>query len=68
MNAIDGNKDNNYWHGSCSHTDVGDRQPTWTLSLLKNLTVNRYVIYNRDEGLFCSHFLRFMNILEVITC
>ncbi|BFZ21379.1 hypothetical protein BsWGS_24417 [Bradybaena similaris] len=49
-NAVDGNRDSDLDHGSCTHTDTGDDKPMWSIYLPGNLLVNRYVIYNRDAA------------------
>ncbi|KAH9490840.1 hypothetical protein Btru_033530 [Bulinus truncatus] len=46
--AVDGNTSGIYSHNSCTHTDVTDTMPTWTLDLNSSYLINRIVIYNRD--------------------
>ncbi|KAI4811247.1 hypothetical protein KUCAC02_014161 [Chaenocephalus aceratus] len=45
--AIDGNRDSNYYHGSCSHT-ANDLNPWWRLALPKTHKVFSVKITNRD--------------------
>ncbi|CAG5135122.1 unnamed protein product, partial [Candidula unifasciata] len=45
-NAVDGNRDNIFEHGSCTHTNY-DNSPAWAVTFSGKLTVNRYVLYNR---------------------
>ncbi|CAJ0943518.1 unnamed protein product [Ranitomeya imitator] len=46
LNAIDGNQDSDFSHGSCSHTD-GDFSPWWRVDLLRSYRINRITITNR---------------------
>ncbi|CAG5135120.1 unnamed protein product [Candidula unifasciata] len=46
-NAVDGNRDNIFEHGSCTHTNYDDNSPAWAVTFSGKLTVNRYVLYNR---------------------
>ncbi|XP_033958271.1 fucolectin-2-like [Pseudochaenichthys georgianus] len=46
--AIDGNRDSNYYQGSCSHTD-NDLNPWWRLALPKTHKVFSVKITNRDS-------------------
>ncbi|XP_063055658.1 fucolectin-like [Engraulis encrasicolus] len=46
-NAIDGNSDGNFHHGSCSHTDR-QLKPWWRVDLLKRYKITSVVITNRD--------------------
>uniref|UniRef100_A0A673MQS3 Si:ch211-215k15.4 n=1 Tax=Sinocyclocheilus rhinocerous TaxID=307959 RepID=A0A673MQS3_9TELE len=48
-NAIDGNKDGDYSHGSCSHT-ANNLNPWWRLDLLKRHKVFSVVITNRADS------------------
>lgn len=48
-NAIDGNKDGVYGHGSCTHT-VNDLNPWWRLDLLKRHKVSSVVITNTIDS------------------
>uniref|UniRef100_A0A673MB84 Uncharacterized LOC107719123 n=1 Tax=Sinocyclocheilus rhinocerous TaxID=307959 RepID=A0A673MB84_9TELE len=48
-NAIDGNKDGVYGHGSCTHT-VNDLNPWWRLDLLKRHKVFSVVITNTVDS------------------
>ncbi|XP_077147958.1 fucolectin-like [Ranitomeya variabilis] len=48
INAIDGNLDSDFSHGSCSHTD-GDFSPWWRVDLLKSYRINRITITNRND-------------------
>ncbi|BFZ21376.1 hypothetical protein BsWGS_24415 [Bradybaena similaris] len=49
-NAVDGNRDSEFQHGSCTHTDINDDKPTWSVYLPDTLCVNRYVLYNRNQN------------------
>ncbi|XP_063770999.1 fucolectin-like [Pseudophryne corroboree] len=48
MNAIDGNTDPNYYHGSCFHSnnDVG---PWWRVDLLDSYYISNIIITNRGD-------------------
>ncbi|KAM6949149.1 fucolectin [Aplochiton taeniatus] len=47
-NAIDGNRDSNYRHGSCSHTNM-QPNPWWRLDLLDTYVITSIVITNRGD-------------------
>ncbi|KAH9494704.1 Fucolectin-1, partial [Bulinus truncatus] len=47
--AVDGNTNNNFDSGSCTHTLHTDRNPSWTLILDSIRTVNRIILYNRGD-------------------
>ncbi|XP_069092614.1 fucolectin-like [Pleurodeles waltl] len=47
INAIDGNQDANFFHGSCSHTDA-EYNPWWRVDLLRPYRVNAIAITTRD--------------------
>jgi len=49
-NAIDGNRDSIYEHGSCSHTHTQD-DPWWRLDLLDKYVVTSITITNRKDYL-----------------
>lgn len=49
LNAIDGNLDPNYFHGSCSHTHDDDG-PWWRLDMLDEYYITRVSITNRNEA------------------
>ncbi|KAH9503047.1 hypothetical protein Btru_075814 [Bulinus truncatus] len=51
-NAVDGNTDSEYSHGSCSHTDHNDGSPTWSLSLHTTRLISRIVLYNKNRDRF----------------
>ncbi|XP_035287706.1 fucolectin-7-like [Anguilla anguilla] len=46
-NAIDGNQDSFFYHGSCSHTE-GDN-PWWRVDLLQVYTITSVTITNRGD-------------------
>ena len=46
--AVDGNRDSNYFRGSCSHTDA-DRNPWWRVDLGEAYKVTRVSITNRGD-------------------
>ncbi len=48
-NAVDGNKDGVYSHGSCTHT-VNDLSPWWRLNLLKRHKVFSIVVTNTVDN------------------
>ena len=48
-NAVDGNTDGIYHHGSCSHTALADRAPWWIVNLQLDIVVERITIYNRVD-------------------
>ncbi|XP_077096484.1 uncharacterized protein LOC143747549 isoform X8 [Siphateles boraxobius] len=47
--AVDGNRDSDWGHGSCSHTN-GDRDPWWRVDLLEVYKVTRVSITNRGDA------------------
>ncbi|XP_064196304.1 uncharacterized protein LOC135257470 isoform X2 [Anguilla rostrata] len=47
--AIDGNRDGDYYHGSCSHTE-GETNPWWRVDLLGVHRVSSVIISNRGDG------------------
>jgi len=47
--AVDGNKDGQYYDGSCSHTDNKDKA-WWAVDLGEETSVGRIRITNRDDG------------------
>ncbi|XP_078506111.1 fucolectin-1-like [Lissotriton helveticus] len=49
LNAIDGNLDPEYYHGSCSHTNTEDG-PWWRLDMLDEYYITRVSITNRNAG------------------
>ncbi|KAG9259556.1 hypothetical protein AMEX_G27869, partial [Astyanax mexicanus] len=51
IKAIDGNRDGNYFCGSCTHTKSDDN-PWWRLDLLKEYNI--YSIYITNRGDCCS--------------
>ncbi|XP_075125787.1 fucolectin-4-like [Leptodactylus fuscus] len=55
MNAIDGNQNSNYHHGSCSHTH-DDLSPWWRVDLLKSYRIGHISITNRGDC--CGNRLR----------
>ncbi|TDH11324.1 hypothetical protein EPR50_G00059790 [Perca flavescens] len=48
-NAIDGNRESDYWAGSCTHTDV-QTNPWWRVDLLESYIVTSIIITNRGDG------------------
>nr|Q9I928.1 RecName: Full=Fucolectin-4; Flags: Precursor [Anguilla japonica]BAB03526.1 fucolectin-4 [Anguilla japonica] len=46
-NAIDGNRDSNYHHGSCTHTEGAN--PWWRVDLLQVYTIASVTITNRGD-------------------
>ena len=48
LNAIDGNREANYHHGSCTHT-AKQISPWWRLDLLQNHEVFSVTITNRGD-------------------
>ncbi|KAH9490849.1 hypothetical protein Btru_033548 [Bulinus truncatus] len=47
--AVDGNTESNFSLGSCTHTDVGDLLPTWTIRFNETFIINKFSLYNRDD-------------------
>ncbi|KAI4811411.1 hypothetical protein KUCAC02_014321 [Chaenocephalus aceratus] len=47
-NAIDGNRDNHFFSGSCSHTDK-ESNPWWRVDLLEPYVVTSVIISNRGD-------------------
>ncbi|XP_077345105.1 fucolectin-like [Lithobates pipiens] len=60
INAIDGNKDPNFYHGSCSHT-AWEPSPWWRVDLLKPYKIAYITITNRGDC--CSERLNGAEIL-----
>ncbi|KAI9515357.1 hypothetical protein NQZ68_026090 [Dissostichus eleginoides] len=54
-NAIDGNRDNNFHSGSCTHTDA-ESNPWWRVDLLEPYIVTSVIISNRGDC--CSERLK----------
>ncbi|KAK0057053.1 multiple epidermal growth factor-like domains protein 11, partial [Biomphalaria pfeifferi] len=50
-NAVDGNTDDNYYHGSCIHTDheMNTAGPTWRLNFAFPALLQGVMIYNRAD-------------------
>ncbi|XP_063297673.1 uncharacterized protein LOC134586094 [Pelobates fuscus] len=48
INAIDGNQDPNFYHGSCSCTNA-DVSPWWRVDLLSEHKISKIVITNRGD-------------------
>ncbi|XP_048057043.1 uncharacterized protein LOC125274682 [Megalobrama amblycephala] len=48
QNAVDGNRNSDYHHGSCSHTN-GDKDPWWRVDLLNVYKITRVSITNRGD-------------------
>ncbi|XP_072548656.1 fucolectin-1-like [Salminus brasiliensis] len=53
-NAIDGNTDSHFYHGSCSATDW-QQNPWWRVDLLDEYTVTSIVVTNRRDC--CSEYI-----------
>ncbi|KAL2079107.1 hypothetical protein ACEWY4_024851 [Coilia grayii] len=49
-NAIDGNRDSNFYHASCTHTAGGQTNPWWRVDLLMEYIITSVVITNRADG------------------
>lgn len=47
-NAIDGNRESDYWAGSCIHTDQ-QTNPWWRVDLLDSYIVTSVIITNRGD-------------------
>ena len=48
QNAIDGNRDPHYHHGSCTATDA-QTNPWWRVDLLRQYTITSVAITNRGD-------------------
>ncbi|XP_075125785.1 fucolectin-like [Leptodactylus fuscus] len=48
INAVDGNTDSHYMHGSCSHTH-NDLSPWWRVDLLRSYRISHISITNRGD-------------------
>ncbi|KAE8605643.1 hypothetical protein XENTR_v10015257, partial [Xenopus tropicalis] len=48
INAIDGNMDPNFQHGSCSYTN-NEMSPWWRLDLLDSYQISQVVVTNRGD-------------------
>ncbi|KAG8550452.1 hypothetical protein GDO81_025393 [Engystomops pustulosus] len=48
INAIDGNPDTDYYHGSCFHTHT-ELSPWWRVDLLRSYRISRITITNRGD-------------------
>ena len=53
-NAVDGNPDGNYHHGSCTHTALTDKAPWWIVDIELYILVRQVTIYNRID--YCGIF------------
>ncbi|XP_063045207.1 fucolectin-4-like [Engraulis encrasicolus] len=49
INAIDGNRDSNYYHGSCTAT-ASQTNPWWRVDLRKEYIITSVAITNRGDG------------------
>ncbi|TNN22413.1 Fucolectin [Liparis tanakae] len=47
--AIDGNRDSNFFSGSCSHTNTKDN-PWWRVDLLESYIVTSIIVINRGDS------------------
>ncbi|TNN34895.1 Fucolectin [Liparis tanakae] len=47
--AIDGNRDSNFYSGSCSHT-AEETNPWWRVDLLESYIVTSIIVINRGDG------------------
>uniref|UniRef100_A0A3P9A5I6 Fucolectin tachylectin-4 pentraxin-1 domain-containing protein n=1 Tax=Esox lucius TaxID=8010 RepID=A0A3P9A5I6_ESOLU len=47
-NAIDGNRQSDFFHGSCTHSEK-EANPWWRVDLLKNYQIHSVVITNRGD-------------------
>ncbi|KAH9490869.1 hypothetical protein Btru_033713 [Bulinus truncatus] len=54
--AVDGNSNSSFSQGTCTHTDITDTNPSWTLTLDSVKSVQRFVLYNRGDC--CSFQLK----------
>ena len=48
QNAIDGNRDSHFHHGSCTHTGA-QTKPWWRVDLLRQYTITSVAITNRGD-------------------
>ncbi|XP_041361367.1 uncharacterized protein LOC121377446 [Gigantopelta aegis] len=48
-NAVDGNYNQVFAYGSCSHTRYGDKRPWWQVDLLQMLIITSVKLYNRKD-------------------
>ncbi|CAL1532169.1 unnamed protein product [Lymnaea stagnalis] len=46
--AVDGNTDSDFFHGSCTHTQI-ETASNWNVTFSRPQLVNRYVLYNRNH-------------------
>uniref|UniRef100_A0A3Q1F1G8 Si:ch211-215k15.4 n=1 Tax=Acanthochromis polyacanthus TaxID=80966 RepID=A0A3Q1F1G8_9TELE len=58
-NAIDGNRDATYSHGSCTHT-VESNNPWWRVDLLESYIITSVIITNRGDC--CEHRINGLRI------
>uniref|UniRef100_A0A3B5B1Z7 Fucolectin tachylectin-4 pentraxin-1 domain-containing protein n=1 Tax=Stegastes partitus TaxID=144197 RepID=A0A3B5B1Z7_9TELE len=58
-NAIDGNHDSLYPHGSCSHS-AQQNNPWWRVDLLESYIITSIIITNRGDC--CEHFINGLRI------
>ncbi|BFZ11376.1 hypothetical protein BsWGS_14415 [Bradybaena similaris] len=49
INAVDGNRSQDYEQGSCSHTDIRQNYATWNITFSLPQLIQRILIYNRNE-------------------
>lgn len=47
--AVDGNRDSNFTHGSCTLTQT-ESNPWWRVDLKETYEINAIILTNRDDG------------------
>ncbi|KAI8517186.1 response to nematode [Branchiostoma belcheri] len=47
--AVDGNTNGDYYQNSCQHNDPGETNPMWWVDLGQSFTIDRVVIFNRQD-------------------
>eukprot|EP00058_Branchiostoma_floridae_P014529 XP_002600017.1 hypothetical protein BRAFLDRAFT_74138 [Branchiostoma floridae] len=47
--AVDGDTNTDYYADSCQHNAPGEANPSWWVDLGKSFTINRVVIFNRQD-------------------
>uniref|UniRef100_A0A3B5B1U4 Si:ch211-215k15.4 n=1 Tax=Stegastes partitus TaxID=144197 RepID=A0A3B5B1U4_9TELE len=58
-NAIDGNRDSTFSHGSCTHTPEEDK-PWWRVDLLESYIITSIIVVNRGDC--CEHRINGLKI------
>ena len=61
--AVDGNSESNFFHSSCSHTDITEDKPWWAVDLEAEYLVTSVTITNRGDC--CGENLQLSNCFGI---